>query len=966
MIDLNEAERLVMDNASRELQDEPSRTPETIRRFVELYASVANITKPGLSINLDALVAELGHAASVWTESPIVLSDFRVKPWWFEKKPQIEPMRFWRRYRRYLEQEKNLRDRDLDAVDEQTDWIIDRIQDPATASPWDVRGMVVGSVQSGKTANYVGVISKALDAGYKIVIVLAGIHKNLRAQTQERIDEGILGFDSQRRLDQNRADYRIGVGKLVMPELGHPPSITPLTNSSITGDFTAGAQTVNASLSGGPIILVVKKNKSPLQNISKWLEVAAGQLSHHAPGAPITGLPLLMIDDEADNASINTKDKPNVVDDETNITTINKEIRLILRRFEQSAYIGYTATPFANIFINPESERDQEGSDLFPRDFIVNVRPSSRYVGPAKVFGYSRDLVVGIEGASPLPIFRPVHDHELAFPAKHPGDHDPGELPASLKEAILAFVLSCAARRARGQRKAHNSMLVHVTWRTAVQKKVKQLVEDEFHRVRRVIHYEKNHPVWEQLKALWDEDFTGCSTKIRAIENDARLTELTWENVSDELTVAVDKILVREVHSESKDELAYNREPDGLSVIAVGANKLSRGLTLEGLSVSYFLRTTRMYDTLMQMGRWFGYRDGYLDLCRLYTTEELRDWFSHVAFAEEELKREFELMADSRMTPADYGLRVREHPDGMLVTALNKMAHGETREVTFAGQLVQTAFFSRDARVQTRRADLVERWVSSLGDFRMDARGGLRWTATRDEVLGLLDALRAPGFSHPKCSRFGPELRSFIEAQQENGGLAEWTIVVPGGSLKPVEVAGHPLKLVYRRDVSADQKYFSLSKANVQDPAHEILDLDEIELTEGILTEALAKLELRLGGPPVPMIRQGEEQDAVKACLGKNVADAVVALGGVRGKRGASAIRDEVRQLRPVSKGLMLIYLLDTAEVEGLKDVRFVPALALSFPATNRAKRVQYKVNRTWIKDQLERFDLEESPDEED
>ena len=373
-----------------------------------------------------------------------------------------------------------------------------------------------------------------------------------------------------------------------------------------------------------------------------------------------------------------------------------------------------------------------------------------------------------------------------------------------------------------------------------------------------------------------------------------------------------------------------------------------------------------MYDTLMQMGRWFGYRDGYLDLCRLYTTEELRDWFSHVAFAEEELKREFEIMADSRMTPADYGLRVREHPDGMLVTALNKMAHGETREVTFAGQLVQTAFFSRDARVQTKRADLVERWVSSLGDFRTDARGGLRWTATRDEVLVLLDALRASGFTHPKCSRFGPELRSFIEAQQENGGLAEWTIVVPGGSLKPIEVAGHPLKLVYRKDVSADQKYFSLSKANVQDPAHEILDLDEIELTEDLVAEALAKLELRLGGPPVPMIRPGEEEDVVTACVGKNIADAVVALGEVRGKRGASAIRDEVRQLRPISRGLMLIYLLDTAEVEGLNDVRFVPALALSFPATNRAKRVQYKVNPTWIKEQLKRFELEESPDEED
>src|SRR5690606_14242770 len=246
---------------------------------------------------------------------------------------------------RYLEQEKNLRDRDLDSVDEQTDAVLDRIQDPAMPGQWDVRGMVVGSVQSGKTANYLGVITKALDAGYKIVIVLAGIHKNLRAQTQERIDEGILGFDSQRRLDPNRADYRIGVGKLVMPELGNPPAITTLTNSSDNGDLTSGAQTVNASLSSGPIILVVKKNRSPLKNILKWLEVAAGQLEHQAPGSPIAHLPLLLIDVEADNASINTKDKPGVDPDETIITAINGYIRRILVRFEQSTYIGYTATP---------------------------------------------------------------------------------------------------------------------------------------------------------------------------------------------------------------------------------------------------------------------------------------------------------------------------------------------------------------------------------------------------------------------------------------------------------------------------------------------------------------------------------------------------------------------------------------------------------------------------------------------
>ncbi len=969
MIDLNEAEKQALDFASRALQSESSRTEGKIRQLVEAAAVMASVSKPGMTVDVEALIAELSHAASVWTEKPAVLSDGRVQPWWIERKGQIEPMRFWRRYRRYLEQEKNLRDKDLDAVDEQTDAIIDRIQNPVEPGEWDVRGMVVGSVQSGKTANYVGVTTKALDAGYKVVIILAGIHNNLRAQTQERVDEGILGFDSQRRLDPDRADYRIGVGKLLKtPELGDPPSITPLTNSAENGDFTLGAQKVNVSLAGGPIILVVKKNQTPLKHILKWLEVAGGQLGHHAAGARITKLPLLMIDDEADNASINTKDRPGAHDDETNITKINKLIRLILNRFEQSSYIGYTATPFANIFINPEAERDDEGKDLFPRDFIVNVRPSTRYVGPAKVFGYSRDLDTGIDGVQPLPIVRPVSDHEDSFPAKHKQEHRPGNLPATLKEAILAFVLTCAARRARGQRKVHNSMLIHVTRFIGVQKHVKELVDNEFQRVKRAIKYDKaDHPVWNSLRALWDSDFLPGSDQVRAIDGDARLTPLLWDNVCAELSVAADKIVVKEIHGESKEALDYSRQPEGVSLIAVGGNKLSRGLTLEGLSVSYFLRSTRMYDTLMQMGRWFGYRDGYLDLCRLYTTDELRDWFSHIALAEEELKREFDHMVDARLTPADYGLRVREHPDGMMVTALNKMAYGQSREVTFAGQLVQTAFFARDHKRQEMNVEVVERWLSRLSAFRSYADGHLRWTASREQVAEFLNDILLPGFIHEKCSRFGPELRMFVQAQEQNGGLLEWTVVVPKGGGKPMTVAGHPINLTGRSDVSRGNDYYSLSKANVQEPKHEMLDLDEINLTQDLAAELLAKLELRnAGASATPLILPGEEADAVLSCVGQKVSEAVEALAKVRGKTAIGAKRDEMRQLRPAAKGLLLIYPLDTTKVEGLDRVPYVPAFALSFPATDKARRVKYRVTPTWIKDQLARFNLEDTLNEDD
>jgi hypothetical protein len=286
--------------------------------------------------------------------------------------------------------------------------------------------------------------------------------------------------------------------------------------------------------------------------------------------------------------------------------------------------------------------------------------------------------------------------------------------------------------------------------------------------------------------------------------------------------------------------------------------------------------------------------------------------------------------------------------------------------VTFAGQLVQTAFLSRDPDIQKGRAATCEEWLKSLSDFRCDSGGNLRWTATRIQILGLLERLRKPGFTHSKCSRFGPELRSFIEAQEDNGGLAVWTVIVPKGIRKEVKIAGGTVKLVRRKDVSPAESYYSLSKANVQDPAHEILDLDEIELTPELLSEALEKLEITQRAIQIPLIRPGAEAQAVASLVGCPVLEAVVALGKTRGKVGASRIREEVRQLRPSGRGLLILYAISTEDVGGLEEVPFVPGLALSFPATDRARRVQYKVNKVWIKEQLDRYELGDIFDEED
>lgn len=966
MRDLNEAESMVLTQSSIALEKSTDRSADNIRRIVEDYATVAK-TRLGISVDIAEITARLMHAVSVWIKPPKVISNHRIEPWWKARKTEISPMRFWLRYRRYLQQHKNIQINDLDGIDTQTDLIIDRIQNPAKNGLWDVRGMVVGSVQSGKTANYIGLIAKALDAGYKLIIVMAGIHNNLRAQTQMRIDEGILGYDSQRRRTPENPECKVGVGWLILPEIGEPPGITTLTNSKVNGDFTTHSQTTNYSLAGGPVILVVKKNVTPLDYILEWTQVQAGQMGVSGAGGKIANVPLLLIDDEADNASINTKDKPGDDNDEFNITRINKNIRLILERFHQSAYIGYTATPFANIFINPNSERDDEGKDLFPRDFIVNIEPSDRYIGAARVFGYTGDPDAGIESKQGLPIIRTVADHEVAFPPRHKKDHVPPELPDSLIECMHCFLLTCATRRARGQIEAYNSMLIHVSHFVTVQESVKNLVDSEFRKIRQAILYDSNSShVWQKLSALWHGNYGKVASDVRRIESDERLTEVTWKQVETELRAAVECIEVKVIHGKSKDLLDYANKPKGSSVIAIGGNKLSRGLTLEGLSISYFLRAPRMYDTLMQMGRWFGYRDGYLDLCRLYTTSGLHNLFSYVALAEVELRREFDSMVNADLTPADYGLRVRQHPDGMLVTAMNKMAHGETREVSFAGQLVQTAFFKRDPVLQTQSAAAIDAWLRKLPNFRLH-QGTLRWTTHRDSIIGLLQQMLQKGFIDKRCSRFGPELIDFIQNQADKGGLVNWTVILPMGREQAISIAGHNVRPVYRTDDGVGSNCYRLPKANVQEPRHEIADLEEIILTDEIVNEALAKIEVRDGAAaPVPLIKQGIEADTVRSAVGQTAAFAARALAEIRGHNSPAAMREEVRVLRPASMGLLIIYPLGTSRIIGLEETPFVPALALSFPATHRARKVKYKVNKRWVAEQIERFGEKEDADDED
>lgn len=716
----------------------------------------------------------------------IRMDDFRIiedeerrTPWIGNAKANLT-WSFWNRYRDYLQIEKNYSDNVLNQIDKLTDRTLDGLFNPTEKIIVGKRGLVVGQVQSGKTSNYTGLICKAADAGYKLIIVLAGIHNNLRSQTQLRLDEGFLGFDTQHQRAYNENGVVIGVGKINQIGVAHS-----LTSSLDNGDFATKAADSMGGFSfntAEPIIAVVKKNSKVLERLHTWLTAKAETLPDGTK--KIRSKSLLLIDDEADNASINTNK------DEDTATRINQHIKNILNLCERSGYVGYTATPFANIFIPIKED------DLFPRDFIINIPAPSNYIGPEKVFGIEV-LEDDDENDSVLPIVNRVDDYRDLIPNGHKKDDQfPTELPASLKTAIKCFILTCAIRKLRGQDKVHNSMLVHVSRYTRWQKQIKELVENTFNSYRLGIEFNSSS-VLNELKKTFEEDheynishagetiterYKSYKTVSQIILDtmpnvDSQVSVHTWEDVLPHLHSAAAKIEVREINGGSGDALNYFDHKDGLSVIAVGGDKLSRGLTLEGLSVSYYLRASRMYDTLMQMGRWFGYRPGYVDLCRLFTSRELNEWFCHITLASEELRSEFEYMSDvAGSTPEQYALRVRTHPGVLQISASNKIRRAVNVDISWAGRLVESYQLQKTPKIVQSNLETTKSLINSLPSSFSTKDNHILWKNISADLV-------KPFFQNFKVSeslkKVDPlNLLSFIDISNRSGELINWNIAI--------------------------------------------------------------------------------------------------------------------------------------------------------------------------------------------
>lgn len=660
---------------------------QTEKRFIKLMPNVILSAE-----EKQFVINKIKSTYSVYQEEgSVILGDYNHNFDWYKTflSSKENNNYYWNRYENHLRTVKHFPEKIIERLRDDTLFnLMSYLGDPKEDAQFSVRGLVVGDVQSGKTSNYIGLTTKAADAGYKVIFILTGTIESLRRQTQQRVEEGFIGWDSYNGLE-------VGVGR------GDP---TPKAFTSRGKDFV-GTDNQNttyklSNYSSEPMIFVLKKNVSVLRKVYSSLKNI-----NTSPTQPKINYPALIIDDEADNASINTN-KP-----DNDPTKINKYIRSLLSLFTRNSYVGFTATPFANVFISYDKEDEMLRDDLFPRDFIYALESPSNYCGARKYFVENNNNIKYI-----------IDQNDTLFPMKHTKEWDGDRLFDSLYESIRTFLIANAIRDIRDINKiSHRSMLINMSRFTKVQAVIKDIVENYFNEIKRTVkqchklsmNFALSNQTVKDLKQTFNSQFK---------ELDNQLDGITWAKVFKQLYDSISKIKVIVVNSsKSSAKLNYDEAKDGLRVIAVGGLALSRGLTLEGLMVSYFYRNTATFDVLMQMGRWFGYREGYADLCRIWITKIAFSYYRYIYESTEALKKDIKTMGEEKKKPEDFGIRVRNDSIDLGITAANKMRNTINKAVrkSFYGSLFETPYIFRDLNLIEEN---INNTLSFLNDIEITKR----------------------------------------------------------------------------------------------------------------------------------------------------------------------------------------------------------------------------------------------------
>ena len=651
---------------------------------------------------------------------------------WYEKylNENLNERPFWKRFYNYC-LSTGLSSVVMKGIDTTTDQILSKCENPNRPGTWSNKGLVVGVVQGGKTTNMIGLCNKAIDAGYKLIIIIPGLLEDLRLQTHERFDAGLIGTDTQTNVDQIIKTFSHGVSNY-----DKKINVYNFTTANNKGDNANNLNALRISKDGSPSIVIVKKNTRVLNNLLGSIYLKENAFKEK---------PVLIIDDESDLASINTKrikKITNVLSSE--ITKTPNLIRALLSFFDKSAYIGYTATPYANIFQHYREEAEKEstvvldikdrnqikkqiekkvnlGEGLFPKNFICSLPVYSNYIGFEKMFGdnfFDEDGqylgnraiktvndYVDQESYRRLKIYydnielpkrkNPVPDKSEVngwMSPLHSSDWSPHQhhgIPESLKEAICFFIIGNIVKKIRKIKPIHNSMLINVSTYKDTNESVSLQVQEYLNNISSEYGLGDNDSkIRKKFQTLWNDEFKNVINEKYIYPS----RKIIWDEIANLIPSELRKIQTLLITGDN-DYLKYTKYKS-VSVIAVGAIKLSRGITLEGLSVSYFLKksVTSSADTVTQMGRWFGYRPRYDDICRLYLSEFLLDDFREYYEAEEDLRSQLLQMDRKGLTPTEFGLKIRMKKP----TAPNKMIQTKRDRIirNFSGKLKQLIFIN--------------------------------------------------------------------------------------------------------------------------------------------------------------------------------------------------------------------------------------------------------------------------------
>lgn len=794
----------------------------------------------------------------------------RDNTWWSSKEKQNNRLYYWQRLNEYLKE--SLPENVVNTIDKDTDIIMNNIENPSVTA-FNRKGMVVGHVQSGKTGNYSALMCKAADAGYKFIVIIAGGINNLRDQTQARINENFVGVTT------SGQHVGVGIGNSDPKKLVY--SLTTVERDFYKPDADRLSQGLNFDNCSTPILLVIKKNTHTLTNVISWLKNQnRNGVSEHA---------MLMIDDESDYATIDTSKEGN------DPTTINRKLRDLLNIFQKSTYVAYTATPYANIFIDHQASHHKHGDDLFPKDFIYSLEAPSNYFGARKIFLDTdyKHLVA-------------LDDYLDDIPPKHKKDFDLYVIPESLYEAMRVFIINISIRNLRKQGDSHNSMLIHATRFTDVHKKFAAHVENYIGKTRKETEvFSKLHNAIELSKPikLIKETF---DLRFNNLEDIDQLGG--WANVLSSIGDTIGSIVVREVHQEKTVDLEYRKDIT-TNAIVIGGTSLSRGYTLEGLSVSYFLRTTIYYDTLMQMGRWFGYRIGYEDLCKIYMPNTMIDNFSQIILSTEDLIDDFRRMSKENMTPYDFGLCVKHHPDSLLqVTARNKQQSTEDVyfEMKLDGTAKEASYISNDSAINNKNIIVIENILQTiLSDKNFEKRGEhFLWRDIEKEVI--IRFLRE--FNVFSLDPYGYKTKMPIEFIKKyvNEVDTRWDIAIFSGRGDEHKISADITIQKENRKVTNKGGYYELQNRQVAQGNADLIVLSDEDKIE------------------VANIKKEAKDKGIKANAGKEI---------------------RARMKRP----LLILHLLQTEEEPCLAT------FGISFPGgiRTRDRTVKIKVNSVWINEQL-------------